>query len=79
MPFQKMPDDTGILEHFEISASLTHPPVNKSAYVSFSGPFVSKPEGLAQLRFTNPIAIIARTLQITFTHILIFRMGRGDL
>ena len=30
MPFQKMPDDTpSILEHFEILAPLTHPPVNK--------------------------------------------------
>ena len=31
----------GILEHFEILAPLTHPPVNKSAYVAFSGPCIS--------------------------------------
>ena len=30
MPFQKMADDTpGILEHFEILAYLTQPPVDK--------------------------------------------------
>ena len=31
-----------ILEHFEILAPLTHPPVNKSAYIAFSGPYISK-------------------------------------
>ena len=66
-----------ILEHFEILAPLTHPPVNKSAYVAFSGPSILKPERLTKLIFTNPIASIARTSGITFKHILIFQMGWG--
>ena len=52
--------------------------INKSAFVAYSGPCISKKKKLTKLIF-NPIANIARTPQITFKHIYIFHMGKDDL
>ena len=77
MPFQKMADDTlASLSTLSTKPTPRGQNRNKSAFVAFSGPCISRPKRPTKLIFTNPIASKAGTSQITFKHIFNFQMGR---